>query len=432
MNQRRRDAYPSRLAMIAIGAWGFGAIAACGDGVSESSTTQPTSAGSMNRGGASSTSTGGGAPPNGSGGSGGTGVGGSGTGGSGAGASGTGGGGGPGAGGSGTAGVAGSSAGGSGASGAGAGGAGRSGNDASVADSAGGSGAGGTGAGGAGDSGGSIDVSGRDGGAGSGVGDAAPPPGNLCLKTGPDYAAPGPYTVATKAVDLGGTLGPYTVFYPSSMETSCPHPIAAWGNGTGVSDSTSTYAFFNNHAASWGIVVMAAANPSVGSGAWQKAALDWLLAQNKDSSSIFYNKLGTRAGVAGHSQGGIGASAATQHPNVQAEVCVQGGGTPKPGTAVICLTGTADQLNASCNAVYKAATGPAFFANYQGGDHTTTPTLAGWITKNPGTIQFVRLHTAWYRCFLADDASACSLFKGGTSCGICKDANWAALESRNL
>jgi hypothetical protein len=423
MNERRRDAFPSRLALMAIGACGLGAIAACSEGMSESSTPQPTSAGSTNRGGASSTSTGGGTSPVGGGGSDPTGTGGLGTGGVA----------GSGAGGSGTGGVAAAGSGGSGVGGAGASGAaGRSGVDASTADAAGASGAGGTGAGGAVDSGGSADVSGRDGGVGSDVADAAPPPGNLCLKTGPDYAAPGPYMVATKAVDLGGTLGAYTVFYPSNMETSCPHPIAAWGNGTGVSDSTSTYAFFNNHAASWGIVVMAANNPNVGSGAWHKAALDWLLAQNNDANSIFYKKLGTRAGVAGHSQGGIGASAATQHANVQAEVCVQGGGTPKQGTAVICLTGTADQLNASCKAVYTAATGPAFFANYEGGDHTTTPTLAGWISKNPGTIQYVRLHTAWYRCFLADDSNACSLFKGGTSCGICKDPNWAALESRNL
>jgi hypothetical protein len=233
-------------------------------------------------------------------------------------------------------------------------------------------------------------------------------------------------------VDLGGTLGTYTVFYPSNMEAACPHPIAAWGNGTGVSDSTRTYAFYHNHAASWGIVVMAADNANVGSGAWHRAAIDWLLAQNKDMASIFYGKLSTRAGVAGHSQGGMGATAATQHPNVEAEVCVQGGGTPKPGTAVICLTGTADMLNGACNATYQAATGPALFGNYQGADHVTTPTLAGWIAKNPGTIQYVRLYTAWYRCFLGADPTACSMFKGGTACGICNEPNWAQLETRNM
>ena len=422
MKQRRRDIFASRLTtMAAVGTWIVVMIAGCSDGLSES-TNPPAAGGSMNSGGASNTTTGGGIPPSGSGGAP-TGSGGAGTGGV------TGSGGGGSGAGSGASGTAGSGAGGAGTGGAG----GRSGGDASTTDAAGGSGTGGAAGGTTADAGGSAGVGGRDGSGGAGVADAAPPPpGNLCLKTGPDYAASGPYTVATKAVDLGGTLGAYTVFYPSNMEAACPHPIAAWGNGTGVSDSTSTYAFFNNHAASWGIVVMAAANPNVGSGAWHKAGIDWLLAQNKDSTSVFYNKLGTRGGVAGHSQGGMGATAATQHANVQAEVCVQGGGTPKQGTAVLCLTGTADQLNASCNAVYKAASGPAFFANYQGGDHTTTPTLAGWISKNPGTIQYVRLHTAWYRCFLADDPNACNLFKGGTSCGICKDPNWAALESRNM
>jgi hypothetical protein len=53
---------------------------------------------------------------------------------------------------------------------------------------------------------------------------------------------------------------------------------------------------------------------------------------------------------------------------------------------------------------------------------------------NPGSIQFMRLYAAWFRCFLADDQVACKLFQGGApqNCGICKDPGWHVLGARNL
>ena len=89
--------------------------------------------------------------------------------------------------------------------------------------------------------------------------------------------------------------------------------------------------------------------------------------------------------------------------------------------------GTTSPMNS-----YTAATGPAMFAEYTGADHTTTPTAGGWYQKNPGTIQFMRFYTAWWRCFLADDQVACGMFKGGQSCGVCKDPNWTSLETKNM
>jgi pimeloyl-ACP methyl ester carboxylesterase len=120
----------------------------------------------------------------------------------------------------------------------------------------------------------------------------------------------------------------------------------AWGNGTGVMDAT-TYAFFNSNAASWGMVVAAAQEDNAGSGNFHKAGIDYLLKQNADAGSMFYKKLSTRAGVAGHSQGGFGATIASMHPNVEALVSVAGGGVPKQGVATMCLTGTKDQVEAT-------------------------------------------------------------------------------------
>ncbi len=199
---------------------------------------------------------------------------------------------------------------------------------------------------------------------------------------------------------------------------------------------SSVYAFFNNNAASWGIVVIASDNSNVGSGEYHKAAIDYMAKQNADPSSMFYKKLSTRVGTSGHSQGGIGA---TQGANLigsscEAEVCVAGGGFPAKTNAFICLTGSADLAEQSCTAAYNAAPGSAFLADWDGGDHVNTETLSGYIQMQPGTFQMMRLYAAWFRCFLADDQVACKLFEGGApaNCGICKDPGWHILASKNL
>ncbi|HEY2732752.1 MAG TPA: hypothetical protein VGI70_02145, partial [Polyangiales bacterium] len=261
---------------------------------------------------------------------------------------------------------------------------------------------------------------------------------DTCLQKGDgSYGEPGPYKVGMMDVDLGmiesgQTSGKFTIYYPMPFETSCKHPIVAWGNGTGVMGSQ-VYEFFNSNAASWGMVVAASQENNTGSGNFHKAGIDWLLAQNVDSTSMFFGKLSTRAGVAGHSQGGFGATLATSHPNVETLVSVAGGGTPKMGVDTLCLTGTMDMVEAPCTAEYMAASGPAFLGDWMNGDHTTTETLAGYIKGDKGSLQMQRLLAAWFRCWLADDQVACALFKGAPdNCGICKDDGWAKHESRNF
>ena len=289
---------------------------------------------------------------------------------------------------------------------------------------------------------------GSDAGVAQGAGDsgAVPPTphmGNTCLKAGSgDYSKAGPYTVMTKSVDLGAIEGlpdagptTYTIFYPQPFETSCLHPVVAWGNGTTVTGST-VYQFFNQNGASWGLVVIASDNSNVGSGIYHKAAIDYMTKQNADSTSIFYKKLSTRVGTAGHSQGGIGATEGANliGSSCEAEVCVAGGGAPAKTNAFICLTGSADIAEQGCTMAYDVAPGQAFLADWDGGDHTTTETIAGYLQGQPGTMQMMRLYAAWFRCFLADDQVACKLFEGGAPehCGICKDPGWHVLASKNL
>jgi hypothetical protein len=90
-------------------------------------------------------------------------------------------------------------------------------------------------------------------------------------------------------------------------------------------------------------------------------------------------------------------------------------------------------VEASCTQEFMAAAGPAFLGDWEGGDHTTTETVAGYLSKDPGSLQMQRLYAAWFRCFLADDQTACAMFKGAPdSCSICKDPGWAKLQSRNM
>ena len=353
--------------------------------------------------------------------------------------------------------IADDSSGGSEATGAGGG----SGGASSGKSPAGGSGGGATG-------GTAAPSSGGAGISGAGATDAGglPPPtprmGNTCLMAGsPDFSQKGPYTVTKTSVDLGASgqlpdAGPttYAIFAPSPLEASCPHPVVAWGNGTGVTGSSTdtpagactgtatidclsgTYDFYNVFAASYGIVVIASDNSNVGSGIYHKAAIDYMAKQNMDPSSPFYKKLSTRVGTAGHSQGGIGATAGADliGPSCEAEVCIAGGGSVQKTNAFLCLTGSADQAEAACTATYQSAPGPAFLADWDGGDHFTTETLAGYVAGQEGTHQFMHLYAAWFRCFLADDQTACKLFQGGTpgGCGICKDPGWHVLASKNL
>lgn len=269
-----------------------------------------------------------------------------------------------------------------------------------------------------------------------------------CLTPGSgDYAKTGPYKVApVKTVDLGtfatlpSTPTTYSIFYPENLNDNCPHPVVAWGNGTTVT-GPAVYQFFHNNLASWGIVVIASDNPNSAGGfqsgvsqdVYLKPAMDYMIAQNADSSSEFFQKLSGDYGTAGHSQGAIAATASSRHPSVKATVQVQGGGTPKPGIAFLALSGTADTIvgTQGPTASYNAATGPSMLAIYTGADHTGTPTALGWAQQSPATIAYVRLYTAWFRCYLGGDGAACDVFRG-QGCEVCSDTNWATLDSKNL
>jgi hypothetical protein len=248
-----------------------------------------------------------------------------------------------------------------------------------------------------------------------------------CLRGSGDFVDDGPYGVTTSTVSIG-SKGMYTIFAPDPLDSDCPHPIVAWGNGTTITGGTA-YDHFHNHAASWGIVSIVSHNSNVGDGTFQTAAIDYLLEQNQDSSSEFFGKLSTRAGVSGHSQGGAGSDrAAAMHDNVEAINNVQGsfGTPPNSDAAFLCLTGTDDIQPTGCPRAVQAATVPALSASWDGADHVSTT-----LREGEGSDQYLRLNAAWFRCFLADDTEACALFMGGESCPVCQESGWDEIFAKN-
>lgn len=264
--------------------------------------------------------------------------------------------------------------------------------------------------------------------AGSGTADSAmaPESSGKCLQGSGDYTKSGPYKVKQKQVTVG-SKGAYTIFYPDPLESACPHPIVAWGNGTVITGG-GPYAHFHDHAASWGIVTISSHNSSVGDGSFHRAGIDYLLEQSGQSDSEFFNKLSPRAGVSGHSQGGAGGDRASSHPNVQANVNVQGsfGTPPMSKAALLCLTGTEDIQPTGCPMAVRAATVPALSASWDGADHVATT-----LREGEGSEQYKRLYSAWFRCFLADDGDACELFRGGSDCKVCKEPGWEEIFANN-
>jgi hypothetical protein len=257
--------------------------------------------------------------------------------------------------------------------------------------------------------------------------DDPPAPGDNCLAgTSTDYRANGPYGVKMKDIDLGGSLGPYTIFYPDKLEADCKHPVIAWGNGTGVT-GPGVYAHFFKHAASWGLITIAAHNSNAQSQPFLASGLDYLL---KGMDDELAGKLSERAGTSGHSQGGFAATSAGSHPNVVATVSVQGGGVPPAKVAFVCETGVEDFVRSGCTMSYKSAAGPSFLADHMTADHINTPTTLGATT--PAGKEYIRIYTAWFRCFLADDQSACALFEDGDSATVCEGGDWATCSGKNF
>lgn len=131
------------------------------------------------------------------------------------------------------------------------------------------------------------------------------------------YTAKGEYETAYIEFDAeNDAYKKYEVWYPAEMKTeNKTYPLVIMANGTGV--PASKYAAVFEHLASWGFIAAGNEDANSWSGDSSSKSLDYMLVLNADENSLFYQKADTaNIGVAGHSQGGVGAvNAVTNQKN---------------------------------------------------------------------------------------------------------------------
>jgi hypothetical protein len=113
-----------------------------------------------------------------------------------------------------------------------------------------------------------------------------------------------PQKVTDDLGDLRGSdLTLYTVYRPACMKEGEKYPVITWANGT--CGPTEGYGGLLRYVASYGYIVVATNSRYTGVGTPMLTALDFAASINKDSTSVYYNRLDlSKVGAMGHSQGG--------------------------------------------------------------------------------------------------------------------------------
>lgn len=211
------------------------------------------------------------------------------------------------------------------------------------------------------------------------------------------------------------------VFYPSNIkESNTTYPIIAFANGTGFS-----YDIYENliiALAKGGYVVIANTETMAADGTAQLNSVDFLISQNKNSSSVFYNKLNTdKIGLAGHSQGGRSAvNAGAKDSRVDCVISFAGSNyieeAEKLSVPALFFSGSADMIvNAKQWLVpaFENCKGPAVYACLKNAGHTRCCT-------NPE--DYSEYAIAWLNIWLKNDTNAKVIFRDGGK--LSKDGAW--------
>lgn len=120
------------------------------------------------------------------------------------------------------------------------------------------------------------------------------------------YLAAGRYPVKRAKAKAPGDWKNFVIYYPAGLEDSeDTFPVVVFVNGTGV--GASRYKALFQHLASWGFLVLGSEDPNTCTGDSADAALAYLLEENEDPDSLFYQRADLEhIGISGHSQGGVG------------------------------------------------------------------------------------------------------------------------------
>lgn len=221
----------------------------------------------------------------------------------------------------------------------------------------------------------------------------------------------------------------HTVFYPQNAEKgNVKYPVIIFANGTGFS-----YTIYENllkEMAMGGYIVVANNVTMAGDGTAQRASLDFIISENKNSSSVLYSNVITdKVAAAGHSQGGRSAvNAAAADSRFDCVVSLAGSNyteeAEKLKAPALFLAGTKDMIvdaNRWVKPAYDVCKGPAVYASLVNGIHTSCCT-------NPGTYTSYVLK--WCNYWLKNEASAKSTFTNGGA--LSKDSAWTEFSCKGL
>lgn len=253
----------------------------------------------------------------------------------------------------------------------------------------------------------------------------------------------GPY----KAVMLSeSSLATHTVFRPkdlSGFSAKNKLPIIAWGNGA-CANSPWEHVNFLSEVASHGFLVIAIGpmpqEGERGRGTSKSSqltdAINWAIAQSKDKSSPYFNKIDTtKIAVSGMSCGGLQTLETAPDPRVTTAVICNSGILPTPSSGMAGMPGlTKDQLiklhtptlyilggekdiayNNGMDDFKRINHVPVFVANMDVGH--------GGTYGQPHGGEFAKVATAWYQWQLKADTEAGKQFTGSTP-GLSKNPNW--------
>ncbi|REK77867.1 alpha/beta hydrolase [Paenibacillus paeoniae] len=250
------------------------------------------------------------------------------------------------------------------------------------------------------------------------------------------YAAIGEYQVDTIEITDEQGIKQYKVYYPQGAQTA--HPLIAWGNGTGALPEN--YAELFLHLASWGFVVIDTYSTTTGTGTEIAGSIDYMLAENDNPASIFYQRIQTdQIAVAGHSQGSTGViNAHTNHDTGAAIRTVVSIALPDLkwcdpediyNTSALqvpffIMGGTRDFIvspSSSNKLALETANPdiPVIMAMAKGAAHTA---IEGDGGKHRGYL------TAWMRYQLTDDRDAMTAFAGNDA-EIARNKDWKDVQS---
>ncbi len=233
--------------------------------------------------------------------------------------------------------------------------------------------------------------------------------------------------VSTYSADYNGIT--HTVFYPQNAEKgNVKYPVIVFANGTGFS-----YTIYENllkELALGGYIVVANNVTMAADGTAQIASLDFIISENKNSSSVLYGNIITdKIVAAGHSQGGRSAvNAAATDSRFDCVVSLAGSNyteeAEKLKAPALFLAGTKDMIvdaNRWVKPAYDVCKGPAVYASLVNGIHTSCCT-------NPET--YTNYVLKWCNYWLKNEASAKSTFTNGGE--LSKDSAWTEFSCKGL